>query len=200
MQTLNSTGERKAPTAAIVTIAVIVITVMVGRNMREAADARAARVRALVSEASELAQSGAVFRSRLGEVRSRKVRTFADYRQQCLDVEKLLDGLEPTLAKQASLRTRFAKEAKGEPMVQTALDLARKISALDAEVFQCLRRETSISGEIVQQPPFKQASYYKEHIPPIEAEIRKLAAEQGALLKDAKQKGVELPADIAAQR
>ena len=65
MQTLAYRGNGAA-NAAIVAIAIIVITAMMGQNRKKAEDARTAkvkRVQALVSEASELGQSSVKLRS-----------------------------------------------------------------------------------------------------------------------------------------
>jgi hypothetical protein len=185
MQTLNSSSEggRTASRAVVIAVGVVVVMTVYGQWI-EARHERARRQRALLNEISQAMPGYAAFVSRLAEIRRRPVRNMVEYREQCLQVEGLLNRAEPMVEQKVILMRRAADELADDPKARAAVGDVETVTELDTDIFQCLRREITASAEIMQQPPSQQLAYYNAHVPPIRAEIARLAARQQALIKD----------------
>jgi len=199
MQTLFAGRKSTRTYAGLITAAVIIGFVAVG-NIQQQQLAKAARIKALVNQSADLGKRASMFRANLREIRGRRSRTFVEFRQNCFDLQKLLDDSQASFDAQAKLRTRLAGEFPSDRKMRDMLELEDKLASLDTDLLACLRREIAVSGEILQQPPSRQRDYYREQIPPLEAKIRDLAAKEGMAIDGIKRLGFVLPADLQSTR
>lgn len=162
---------------------------------------RDAALKALVKRADELQPAHQQFRAELAKIRGADVRTFEDYHNNCLKLEALLDGWEPVRREDAALfaevTAELARSARDRPDMAEVAVSAKSVHEMDDQIIGLLRSEISHSKKLVEQPPHKQEAYYKHHIEPIQAEIAKLGDQESRLLKQAQQRGIKLPPDLA---
>jgi len=158
---------------------------------------RTAPVKALQKRVAELRPATERFRTELSRIRSTDEATFEDYHNNCLKLEALLDEWEPVRKETRALFDEYGRIARDRPDAFRVAALVRSVGEKEDQIFSLLRDEISHSKKLVEQPPNKQEAYYARHIQPIQAEITKLAEEEGQLLKQAQQQRAKLPPHFA---
>jgi hypothetical protein len=154
-------------------------------------------VKALQKRVAELRPATDRFKTELSRIRSADVSTVEDYHNNCLKLEALLDGSEPVRKETGAIFDEFGRIARDRPAVLGIAALMRSFGEKEDQVFSLLRDEISHSKKLVEQPPHKQEAYYARYIQPIQADIAKLAEEEGQLLKQAQQQRAKLPPGLA---
>jgi hypothetical protein len=176
----------------VILIAALSYGVTVGRRIE-----KNKRVEVLLGQVGQLASKNADFRLRLGAIRSAETPTMRDFYRQCLALEGLMDEFEPHRQKNQLFSNSVLREVADEPKLVPTVQLLVQISEKDSRIIAAFRVEVAKAKELIRLPPSRQVAYYETEIAPIEAEIQKLANEQMGLLRDARERGITLPADIS---
>jgi hypothetical protein len=155
------------------------------------------RLERLLSDMGRVAPKNAEFRQRLTALRSAATPTMEDYYKQCLGLEALLDEFEPQRERNMELFKSFTQELAEYPKLRPSIELLGRINQKDAEIILALRREVAQAKELWSLPYYRQSAFYEREILPIQAEIERLATEELAMLREAQQRGVALPSDLA---
>jgi hypothetical protein len=145
----------------------------------------------LISQWESTNQESAAFTKKLAAIRGKSVKTFDEYYQQCLALEKILPEDRDLLNRRDKLLEEFALETKDDPPYVLVVSRTRPIYAKDREFLELLEKETGLAKDLMQLPPARRAGYYHDKIEPLEARIRQLAAEQTMMMQQAKSKNAQ---------
>jgi hypothetical protein len=155
------------------------------------------RIERLLSDLERAAPKNAEFRQRLTALRSAETPTMEDYYKQCLGLDALLDEFEPQRQRIKELFKSVTREMGEYPRLRPSIELFGRINQKDAEIILALRREVAKAKELWSLPYYRQSAFYEREILPIQAEIERLATEELAMLREAQQRGLALPSDLA---
>jgi hypothetical protein len=155
------------------------------------------RLEHVLSDLGRAAPKNAEFRQRLTALRSAETPTMEDYYRQCLNLEALLDEFEPQRQRNMELFKTVSRETGEYPRLQPTIELLGRINQKDEEIILVLRREVAKAKQLWSLPYYRQSAFYEREILPIQAEIERLATEELAMLREAQQRGVSLPSDLA---
>jgi hypothetical protein len=185
------TFHQRVLVIAICTMAIcLILAVFVGVRQGNKAVKNQSLSR-LISQWESTNQESAAFTKKLAAIRGKSVKTFDEYYQQCLALEKILPEDRDLLNRRDKLLEEFALETKDDPPYVLVVSRTRPIYAKDREFLELLEKETGLAKDLMQLPPARRAGYYHDKIEPLEARIRQLAAEQTMMMQQAKSKNAQ---------
>jgi hypothetical protein len=145
----------------------------------------------------------AELRQKLSAMEARPVNTVDDYITNTLETKPIVDEGRSLTEKQLSMIARFKQANSDDAGDMLAADYTVKLTEKDGQVLSLLANEIECAKSLQGLPANARLAYYNANVPPIKYKEEQPMKEWFAIAKDAKAKGVPLPAYVdqsASQR
>jgi hypothetical protein len=128
-------------------------------------------------------------------IMGRDVRTFADFRAQCTDLEVALQQSDALAIKRKQLWDQLKREVD-DPNALSLLELYKQIGDADAKATSTLHTMISCSVVLARSDVSQQNKFMSLCVEPAQSELIVSVANENELLKQAKERGAKLPPDL----
>lgn len=189
--------------SAIIISIVAVILLLLGNSlvMRNDSLIEKDRVfRELVAENQALQAKASEFKMKLGRIRAEESSTFAEYYQQCLKLESLLNEYDPIHERYRGYLARIADRFEGDAQGKQRYEIITKIEEKDSQILEKFRQEISRGKALISLPKDRQRGWYESNIVPLRNEIVRLQKEEMELITGFKSGSPSLSNDPSKQQ
>jgi hypothetical protein len=154
------------------------------------------RIRLLLEEGKALEPASTNNRLAVRAILRRDVRSFADFRRQCTDLQSALDENNSLTIKRNDLFTRLGYEYSGYPDALSMVAIFKQIVAEDTKASSVFRDMIACSDTLARSDETQQKQFALLCQDPALEKAEQSASTTASLLKQAQEKGAKLPPDI----
>ena len=135
-------------------------------------------------------------RERLATIEARPVNNINEYIDKTIDTWSIVDESKGLVRRQMALIANFKRTYSDNKKDVTAADYMMRLTQKDEEILYLLGDEVECARKLKAMPAGERKAYFDENVPQIKTKETQVLQEWLMIAREAKEKGVVLPAHV----